>query len=127
MDDRGRPDHIEDYLARLHSGSWYGWSNSKNKVYSNLIIHPRIWNEEYKGNISADGMMDNPHSKPTKKECEDGLKTLQDEWDLENNSYKSNRKKEYGTLVEQIEFITENGIDAWQTKVQQIKTKYPKE
>ena len=41
MDDKGRPNHIEDYLARLHSGSWYGWSNSKNKIYSNLIIHLR--------------------------------------------------------------------------------------
>jgi hypothetical protein len=26
-----------------------------------------------------------------------------------------------------IEFITENGLEAWQTKVQEIKTKYPKE
>ncbi|MDP6586692.1 MAG: hypothetical protein QF535_18700 [Anaerolineales bacterium] len=36
------------------------------------------------------------------------------------------RKKEYGTVEEQIEYITENGLEAWQTKVAEIKTKYPK-
>ena len=44
-----------------------------------------------------------------------------------NREVIGNRKKEYGSLISQIEFITENGLDAWQTKVQQIKTKYPKE
>ena len=38
-----------------------------------------------------------------------------------------NRRKEYGSIAEQIEYITENGLDAWQTKVAVIKTKYPKE
>ena len=47
---------------------------------------------------------------------------------LENNAIAvANRQKEYGTIAEQIEYITENGLDAWQTKVQEIKTKYPKE
>ena len=38
-----------------------------------------------------------------------------------------NRIKEYGTMAQQIEYITENGIEAWQTKVNNIKAKYPKE
>ena len=47
---------------------------------------------------------------------------------LENNAIAvANRQKEYGSLAEQLEYITENGLDAWQTKVQAIKTKYPKE
>ena len=47
---------------------------------------------------------------------------------LENNAIAvANRQKEYGTIAEQLEYITENGLDAWQTKVQEIKTKYPKE
>jgi hypothetical protein len=37
-----------------------------------------------------------------------------------------NRIKEYGTIAQQIEYITENGLDAWQTKVNSIKAKYPK-
>ena len=47
---------------------------------------------------------------------------------LENNNQAVvNRKKEYGTVEKQIEFITEKGLDAWKTNVQTIKTKYPKE
>ena len=47
---------------------------------------------------------------------------------LENNAIAvANRQKEYGSTASQLEYITENGLDAWQTKVQTIKTKYPKE
>jgi len=47
---------------------------------------------------------------------------------LENNAIAvANRQTEYGTPQEMIEYITENGLEAWQTKVQEIKTKYPKE
>ena len=47
---------------------------------------------------------------------------------LEKNAIAvANRKKEYGTTQEMIEYITENGLEAWQSKVQEIKTKYPKE
>ena len=38
MDINGRPDHIEDVLISLHTGQWFGWSDSKNKVYANLVI-----------------------------------------------------------------------------------------
>jgi hypothetical protein len=44
-----------------------------------------------------------------------------------NQAQVQNRIKEYGTIAQQIEYITENGLDAWQTKVNNIKTKYPKE
>ena len=59
----GRPDHIEDYLVDLHTGGWFGWSNPKNKVYANLIIH------------------DDSKDKPTEQECIDGLATLQSDFD----------------------------------------------
>ena len=39
-------------------------------------------------------------------------------------TYGDKRMAEYGSLHEQIEFITENGLDAWQTKVASIKAKY---
>ena len=63
MDNNGRPNHIEDYLAQLHTGQWFGWSDSKNKVYANLIIH------------------DDSKSKPTEQECTDGLATMQSDFD----------------------------------------------
>jgi hypothetical protein len=44
-----------------------------------------------------------------------------------NQEQVRNRIKEYGSIAEQIEYITENGIEAWQTKVNSIKAKYPKE
>ena len=37
-----------------------------------------------------------------------------------------NRVVEYGSAETQIEFITENGLEAWQAKVAEIKAKYPK-
>ena len=59
----GRPDHIEDYLARLHTGLWYGWSDINNKVYTNLIV------------------LDKTKTKPTEQECIDGLAQLQFDYD----------------------------------------------
>jgi len=47
---------------------------------------------------------------------------------LENNATAvSNRQKEYGSVFSQIEYITEQGLEAWKNKVQSIKLKYPKE
>ena len=43
-----------------------------------------------------------------------------------NQAQVRNRIKEYGSIAEQIEYITENGLDAWQSKVNSIKAKYPK-
>ena len=43
-----------------------------------------------------------------------------------NQAQVQNRIKEYGSIAEQIEYITENGLDAWQIKVNNIKAKYPK-
>ena len=58
-----RPNHIEDYLVQLHTGQWFGWSDSKNKVYANLIIH------------------DDSKSKPSESDCTSGLATLQSDFD----------------------------------------------
>ena len=107
MNINGRADHIEDYLVTVRTGQWFGWSDSKNKIYANLIVH--------------DG-----GSKPTEKQCTDGLKALQDAWDLENNSYKSKRKAEYPSVIDQLDLIYHSGIDAWKTKIKETKDKYPK-
>ena len=103
----GRPDHIEDYLVTVRTGQWFGWSDSKNKIYANLIVH--------------DG-----GSKPTEKECTDGLAALQAAWDLENDSYKSKRRAEYPSIVDQLDDIYNNGIDAWKATIKTTKDKYPK-
>ena len=107
MDIKGKPDHIEDYLVTVRTGFWFGWSDSKNKIYANLIVH--------------DG-----GTKPTEKECTDGLAALQAAWDLENDSYKSKRREEYPSLEDQLDDIYHNGIDAWKATIKTIKDKYPK-
>ena len=43
-----------------------------------------------------------------------------------NNQVISTRIKLYGTTAEQLEYIVENGVDAFVTKQQQIKTDNPK-
>ena len=103
----GRADHIEDYLVTVRTGQWFGWSDSKNKIYANLIVH--------------DG-----GSKPTETECTNGLKALQDAWDLENDSYKSKRRAEYPNTEDQLDDIYHNGIDGWKSTIKAIKYKYPK-
>ena len=107
MDFKGRADHIEDYLVSYRGGQWFGWSDSKNKIYANLIVH--------------DG-----GSKPTEQQCTDGLKALQDAWDLENDSYKSKRRAEYPDYASQLDDIYHNGIDGWKATIKAIKDKYPK-
>ena len=105
---RTRPDHIEDVLVGLHTGQWFGWSDSKNKIYANLIVH--------------DG-----GSKPTEADCTNGLKAMQDAWDLENDSYKSKRRAEYPSVVDQLDDLYHNGIDGWKTTIKAVKDKYSKE
>ena len=107
MDNNGRPNHIEDYLVTVRTGQWFGWSDSKNKIYANLIVH--------------DG-----GSKPSESDCTNGLKALQDAWDLQNDSYKSNRRKEYPSIKDQLDDIYHNGIDGWKATIKATKDKYPK-
>ena len=44
-----------------------------------------------------------------------------------NNQVIATRKKEYGSTAEQLEYIVENGVEAFVTKQQQIKISNPKE
>ena len=103
----GRPDHIEDYLCGVRTGQWFGWSDSKNKIYANLIVN--------------DG-----GSKPSESDCTNGLAALQTAWDLENDSYKSQRRAEYPSLEDQLDKIYHSGVNAWKADIKVIKDKYPK-
>ena len=95
----GRPDHIEDYLANLHSGTWFEWTDPDNKIYANLKLADKVWDQ------SSEDVVNNPYSKPSEIECNNGLQTMQDEWDLENDSYKSKRRAEYPKLAEQFDLL----------------------
>jgi len=88
----GKPDHIEDYLITVRAGQWFGWSDSKNKIYANLIVH--------------DG-----GNKPTEQECIDGLAQLQTDFDnaetkKETDKDNANQKlKDLGLTDDEIKAI----------------------
>ena len=103
----GRPNEIEDYLVTIRVGQWFSWSDSSNKIYANLVV--------------LDG-----GAKPTESDCTNGLAALQAAWDLENNSYKSQRKAEYPSIEDQLDTIYHSGVAGWKTTIKTIKDKYPK-
>ena len=76
----GRADHIEDYLMTVRTGQWFGWSDSKNKIYANLIVH--------------DG-----GSTPSESDCTSGLAAMQSAWDEKNKQYKLERVIGVGTTA----------------------------
>ena len=106
----GRANHIEDYLIKVKNGQWFGWSNPDNKIYANLIVH--------------DGS-----TKPTEKECTDGLAALQAAWDAEFDSYKSKRRAAYPSYEEQLDmqyWDKKNGTTTWVDAITKVKTDNPK-
>ena len=106
MEMNGRYDHIEDVLCNLHNGGWFGWSDSKNKIYANLIIH------------------DDTKTKPTEKELTNALTKQQSDFDA--NEYQQSRASEYPSITDQLDEIYHNGIDSWKAIIKQTKDKYPK-
>lgn len=102
--------------------------STKIKLYANREVNftkdVRLQdNSDGKGVFIAEWNLDIP--KPTMAQL--------DAYEAQANIVESNqaqvqkRIKEYGSIAEQIEYITENGLDAWQSKVNSIKAKYPKE
>ena len=104
MDDNGRPNHIQDWICRQHQGSWYTWTDSKNKVYSNLRLPEKV-------GIGGE-LVDNPYSLPTEQECTDGLAQLQTEFDnvktkQETDKSSGNQKlKDLGLTDDEIKAVT---------------------
>ncbi len=106
MDRDGRFDHIEDVLATLHRGQWFGWLDSKNKIYKNLVIY------------------DDLKDKPTEKSLTDALAKKQSDFDAQ--AYSRNREAEYPSVQECVHAILDDDLTALQEKRQAVKTKYPK-
>ena len=89
-----RPEHIEKVLIRIHSGQWFGWSDSKNKVYDNLVIH------------HAD------KEKPTKEWLEAELTRQQDAYDAEQVA-KKERMASAKSKLEALGLTTEEVQEAF--------------
>ena len=119
----GRPNHIEDYLITVRIGQWFGFSDPSNQIYANLIVH--------------DG-----GSKPSESDCTNGLAALQAAWDLENDSYRSQRRLGVGSTagypyideqLDQLYHDMTNGklgvaatTGSWYVGITSVKTAFPK-
>ena len=104
MDDNGRPNHIEDALCEMHSNQWFGWTDSKNKIYSNLKLSEKIG---VGGNI-----IDNPVTElPTEEEVNAKLSEIQVAFDdaktkQETDKANANQKlKDLGLTDDEIKAI----------------------
>ena len=105
-----KPDHIEEYLVTVRTGAWFSWSDINNKIYANLVVN--------------DG-----GSKPTEKECIDGLASLQAEWDKNNADYVKKRRAAYPSLQEKFDmqyFDSVNGTTTWKDAIAKVKSDNPK-
>jgi len=107
-----RPEHTESVLSKMHTGQWFGWSDSKNKVYANLVIY-------------------GDQEKPTQEFLESELARLQSEYDEQD--YARNRQAEYPSINDLIVALWENVVEERAASVisleatrQAIKAKYPK-
>jgi|TARA_Y100000034_G_C6832801_1_gene376078 hypothetical protein len=109
-----KPNHIEDYLIKVRIGQWFGWTDTKNKVYANLIV--------------LDG-----GNKPTEEEVNAGLQDLIDKWEEHHQPYRDSRQLEYPKIWEQLEQLYDD-IDGdkldktgeFYTAQKAVKDKYPK-
>ena len=104
MNINNRPDHIENWICAQHQGSWYTWTDSKNKVYANLRLPDKV---------GIDGnLVDNPYSLPTEQECTDGLTQIQTDFDnaktkQETDKASGNQKlKDLGLTDDEIKAVT---------------------
>ena len=77
MSNRPRPSHIEEALCQMHTGQWFTWTDSKNKIYANLRL-----TEQYGG---ENGLINNPVTTlPTEEEVNAKLLEIQTAWDSNN-------------------------------------------
>ena len=118
-----RPDHIEDVLIRLRSGHWFGWSDTKNRVYENLIIRdPEAQspeNKAYHGIWSTE--------KPTQEFLESELQRMQGEFDAQD--YARDRIGAYPSWREQMDMQYHDAVDGtttWKDAVKAVKDANPK-
>ena len=99
---------IEDVLVQMHSGQWFTWSDSKNKVYENIVVL---------------GGQD----KPTQEFLESELARLQAEQD--STQYQRDRATAYAPLGDQLDMQyhdLQDSTTTWADHVAEIKARFPK-
>ena len=67
---------------------------------------------------------DSKQTKPTESEIDAELSRLITEYN--NKKYQRDRSSEYPSVVDQLDDIYHNGIEAWKATIKATKDKYPK-
>ena len=92
---------ICDTILKIKKGSQVSCSNDD--------INTLVWHDNNPLGITNKQILD--------KQKE--LQALEDIYD--------NRRKEYGTVIDQLDEIYHEGLDSWKARISSIKAKYPKE
>jgi hypothetical protein len=99
---------LERYLANFKSGQWFGFKDSNNKSYSNIVVYDDT-------------------ELPS---IEDIIRDIEEEKYLkEVNEYKEKRQAEYPSYAEYVDGVVkgdQDQIDAYIAACQSVKDKYPK-
>jgi hypothetical protein len=67
---------------------------------------------------------DTTQSCPTESELNVEIARLESEYNAKQ--YQRDRAKEYPAIVDQLDTIFHEGLDAWKAQIQAVKDKYPK-
>ena len=93
----------------------------------------QVWTEtaKDKANLEPGEILDVAEPSATGKKAVPGDPALdggvwKQTWTLVDKTWEENRLDEYGSVAEQLEYIVENGVAAFITKQEAVKTKYPK-
>ena len=106
-------------------------------LYTKIVLYLRANSKDYeveKNNIAMQNDGNGAYIKSwnvsgLSKPTDDQLNSYSSEVATEeaNEVVKVNRKKEYPSIVDQLDDIYHNGIDGWKTTIKAVKDKYPKE
>ena len=111
-----RPSTLEDAVVYYHTGSWFKWTDNKNKIYENLRLHDKVWND------GGTELIDNPITElPTEEELNAKLAELQTTWDEDILSYKTDRIENHTQVKDKLNmFHTE--IETLKAEVAALKS-----
>ena len=108
-------------------------ANLSTKIKMYVKANGKVWQDEKKNYVLVDdgtgAVIESWNVSGLAEPTSEQLDTYEDEGNtFESNALViQNRKKEYGTTAEQLEYIVENGVDAFIAKQNQIKDDNPKE
>ena len=123
-----RPDCLQDAVSAFYPGKWFDWVDIKNKTYANLRLAEKVWK------TGGEELIDNPITElPTEAELNAKLAEMQAAYDEKNLPYKTNRRKDYPYIFDQIEMLyddIESGkldkTGSFYAAIKAVKDKYPK-